>query len=208
MYSDATKFDISIKGIRHFYWTKIKCYNTSGVTLLTSVSDCLNPTEISQLRFPANYFFFCLSHVPEASILSPLFPIHPLEVYTTRTQNRINVRSEMATPVKVYGPALSTAVSRALACLLEKEVEFQLIPVNMAKGEHKKPDFLKIQVLFFPFLSISLSLMSLWNKPFIWCISRLAKYQHFKTTAFPSSVSTYCAETRVLVSISKSFFFF
>ncbi|XP_006342558.1 glutathione S-transferase-like [Solanum tuberosum] len=51
----------------------------------------------------------------------------------------------MATPVKVYGPTLSTAVSRVLACLLEKNVQFQLIPVNMAKGEHKKPDYLKIQ---------------------------------------------------------------
>jgi glutathione S-transferase len=36
-------------------------------------------------------------------------------------------------------------VSRVLACLLEKNVDFQLIPVNMSKGEHKKPDFLKIQ---------------------------------------------------------------
>lgn len=52
----------------------------------------------------------------------------------------------MAAPVKVYGPPLSTAVSRVLACLLEKDVEFQLIPINMAKGEHKKADFIKIQV--------------------------------------------------------------
>lgn len=52
----------------------------------------------------------------------------------------------MATPVKVYGPAFSSAVSRVLACLIEKEVEFQLVAVNMAKGEHKKPDYLKIQV--------------------------------------------------------------
>ncbi|GMN34877.1 hypothetical protein TIFTF001_004954 [Ficus carica] len=51
----------------------------------------------------------------------------------------------MATPVKVYGPPMSTAVSRVLACLLEKDVQFQLIPINMAKGEHKKPEFLKIQ---------------------------------------------------------------
>ncbi|XP_054796163.1 glutathione S-transferase-like [Prosopis cineraria] len=50
----------------------------------------------------------------------------------------------MATPVKVYGPTLSTAVSRVLACLIEKDVRFQLIPLNMSKGEHKKPDFLKI----------------------------------------------------------------
>ncbi|KAJ7957927.1 glutathione S-transferase-like [Quillaja saponaria] len=51
----------------------------------------------------------------------------------------------MATAVKVYGPPISTAVSRVLVCLLEKDVEFQLISVNMSKGEHKKPDFLKIQ---------------------------------------------------------------
>jgi len=51
----------------------------------------------------------------------------------------------MAAPtVKVYGPAMSTAVSRVLACLLEKDVQFQLIPVNMAKGEHRSPDFLKL----------------------------------------------------------------
>ncbi|XP_071725163.1 glutathione S-transferase-like [Rutidosis leptorrhynchoides] len=48
-------------------------------------------------------------------------------------------------PAKVYGPAFSTAVSRVLACLIEKDVQFELIPVNMAKAEHKKPDYLKIQ---------------------------------------------------------------
>ncbi|CAI9260494.1 unnamed protein product [Lactuca saligna] len=51
----------------------------------------------------------------------------------------------MATPVKVYGPPFSTAVSRVLACLLEKDVPFQLVPISMAKGEQKKPDYLKIQ---------------------------------------------------------------
>uniref|UniRef100_A0A2P2K926 glutathione transferase n=1 Tax=Rhizophora mucronata TaxID=61149 RepID=A0A2P2K926_RHIMU len=51
----------------------------------------------------------------------------------------------MATSVKVYGTPLSTAVSRVLACLHEKELDYQLVPVNLAKGEHKTPDFLKIQ---------------------------------------------------------------
>ncbi|KAL1533385.1 glutathione transferase [Salvia divinorum] len=51
----------------------------------------------------------------------------------------------MAAPVKVYGPAFSTAVARVMVTLLEKDVPFQLLPVNMAKGEHKKPDYLKIQ---------------------------------------------------------------
>ncbi|GFQ08002.1 glutathione s-transferase parb [Phtheirospermum japonicum] len=51
----------------------------------------------------------------------------------------------MAAPVKVYGPPLSTAVSRVLVCLLEKDVPFQVLPLNIAKAEHKKPDYLKIQ---------------------------------------------------------------
>ena len=52
--------------------------------------------------------------------------------------------------VKVYGPPMSTAVSRVLACLLEKEVEFQLLPINLSKGQHKSPDFLKLQVSLSP----------------------------------------------------------
>ena len=50
------------------------------------------------------------------------------------------------TPVKVFGPQLSTAVSRVLVCLIEKDVPFQLVPISMAKGEHKKPEYLKLQV--------------------------------------------------------------
>jgi len=47
--------------------------------------------------------------------------------------------------VKLYGPLASTATSRALACLLEKQVEYELIPVDLKKGEHKKPPFLAMQ---------------------------------------------------------------
>ncbi|CAI9755812.1 unnamed protein product [Fraxinus pennsylvanica] len=51
----------------------------------------------------------------------------------------------MASAVKVYGPPLSAAVSRVLTCLLEKDVQFQLIPINLVRGEQKKPDYLKLQ---------------------------------------------------------------
>ncbi|CAA3025111.1 glutathione S-transferase-like [Olea europaea subsp. europaea] len=51
----------------------------------------------------------------------------------------------MASTVKVYGPPNSAAVSRVLACLLEKDVQFQLIPINLVRGEQKKPDYLKLQ---------------------------------------------------------------
>ncbi|KAJ3689760.1 hypothetical protein LUZ61_018924 [Rhynchospora tenuis] len=49
------------------------------------------------------------------------------------------------TSVTVYGAPFSPAVSRVLACLYEKDVDFKLAPVDMAKGQHKSPDFLKLQ---------------------------------------------------------------
>uniref|UniRef100_A0A0A9FTC3 glutathione transferase n=1 Tax=Arundo donax TaxID=35708 RepID=A0A0A9FTC3_ARUDO len=51
----------------------------------------------------------------------------------------------MAAPVTVYGPVISPAMARVAACLLEKDVPFQLEPVDMSKGEHKSPSFLKLQ---------------------------------------------------------------
>lgn len=47
--------------------------------------------------------------------------------------------------VTVFGTPLSPAVARVLACLHEKDVAFTLSPVDMAKGQHKSPDFLKLQ---------------------------------------------------------------
>ena len=97
----------------------------------------------------------------------------------------------MATPVKVYGPPMSTAVSRVLACLIEKDVDFQLISLNMSKGEHKKPDFLKIQVQYFLYKLLWKISLSHLIFLFFLCYSPLAKFQLFKTTVFPSSVNTH-----------------
>lgn len=47
--------------------------------------------------------------------------------------------------VIVYGTPLSTAVSRVLACLFEKDVDFKFVSIDMSKGQHKSPDFLKLQ---------------------------------------------------------------
>ncbi|THU44898.1 hypothetical protein C4D60_Mb02t12240 [Musa balbisiana] len=47
--------------------------------------------------------------------------------------------------VTVYGPPISPAVSRVLACLLEKDVVFNLVNIDMSKAQHKSPDFLKRQ---------------------------------------------------------------
>ncbi|KAK1261275.1 Glutathione S-transferase F11 [Acorus gramineus] len=50
-----------------------------------------------------------------------------------------------AASVKVYGSPSSAEVSRVLACLFEKDIEFQLIRVDLYKGHLKMPEFLKLQ---------------------------------------------------------------
>lgn len=48
--------------------------------------------------------------------------------------------------VKVYGMARAVCPQRVLACLLEKGVEFELVHVDLDKGEQKDPNFLLLQV--------------------------------------------------------------
>lgn len=49
--------------------------------------------------------------------------------------------------VKVYGPFYASP-KRVLVCLVEKEIEFETSPIDLFKGEHKDPEFLKLQVSF------------------------------------------------------------
>lgn len=44
--------------------------------------------------------------------------------------------------VKLYGHPMSSCTVRVMACLYEKGVEFELVPINMFAGEQKTPDFL------------------------------------------------------------------
>lgn len=46
--------------------------------------------------------------------------------------------------MKVHGSLMSTAAMRVFACLYEKELEFEFIPVDMGSGEHKKEHFLSL----------------------------------------------------------------
>ena len=56
--------------------------------------------------------------------------------------------------VKVYGPAYASATRRVLVCLFHKEIEFESVPIDLLKGEHKNPDLLKLQVFpSIPFFS-------------------------------------------------------
>ncbi|XP_010272271.1 PREDICTED: glutathione S-transferase F10-like [Nelumbo nucifera] len=47
--------------------------------------------------------------------------------------------------VKVHGPAYASCSRRVLACLVEKEIEFDIVPVDLLKGEQKSPEFLELQ---------------------------------------------------------------
>ncbi|MQL99338.1 hypothetical protein Taro_032062 [Colocasia esculenta] len=47
--------------------------------------------------------------------------------------------------VKLFGAPTSTEVARVLACLFEKEIDFQLIRIDTFKGIQRQPDFLKLQ---------------------------------------------------------------
>ncbi|OWM77999.1 glutathione S-transferase-like [Punica granatum] len=46
--------------------------------------------------------------------------------------------------MKLYGSLLSTAMGRVVACLYEKGLDFEFIPVDMKSGEHKKEPFLSL----------------------------------------------------------------
>ncbi|XP_068655498.1 glutathione S-transferase F11-like [Aristolochia californica] len=47
--------------------------------------------------------------------------------------------------VKVYGSYKSACSLRVIACLIEKDVEFELVEIDLGAGEHKKPEFLARQ---------------------------------------------------------------
>ncbi|XP_072957174.1 glutathione S-transferase F11-like [Typha angustifolia] len=47
--------------------------------------------------------------------------------------------------LKVFGQPASTDVARVLTCLFEKNKEFQLVRTDTFKGDHKVPEFLKLQ---------------------------------------------------------------
>ncbi|XWS75698.1 hypothetical protein CRYUN_Cryun01aG0114000 [Craigia yunnanensis] len=46
--------------------------------------------------------------------------------------------------VKVYGPSYASP-KRVLVCLIEKEIEFETVPVDLLKGGLKDPEFLELQ---------------------------------------------------------------
>lgn len=51
----------------------------------------------------------------------------------------------------MYGSPFASA-RRVLICLIEKGIEFETVPVDLLKGEHKDPEYLKLQVSFYIFI--------------------------------------------------------
>ncbi|XP_057830329.1 glutathione S-transferase F10 [Cryptomeria japonica] len=47
--------------------------------------------------------------------------------------------------VKLLGPAYASCSRRVLACLVEKDIQFEIVHVDLLKGEQKKPEFLALQ---------------------------------------------------------------
>ncbi|KAI9072443.1 hypothetical protein K1719_045587 [Acacia pycnantha] len=52
--------------------------------------------------------------------------------------------------LKVFGAANTACPQRVLACFIEKGVDFELIHVDLNRGDHKSPDFLLRQNLKSP----------------------------------------------------------
>ncbi|CAN6561462.1 unnamed protein product [Malus baccata var. baccata] len=46
--------------------------------------------------------------------------------------------------IKVHGNVISTAAMRVFATLYEKDIEFELVPIDMRAGEHKKEPFISL----------------------------------------------------------------
>lgn len=62
-------------------------------------------------------------------------------------------------PVKLYGSSMSTCTRRVATILKEKNVPYELVPIDFAKMEHKSPDYVATKQPFgqVPVLQVSFS---------------------------------------------------
>jgi hypothetical protein len=56
--------------------------------------------------------------------------------------------------VKVYGSIRAACPQRVLACLIEKGIKFELVHVDLDKGEQKQPQFLLLQVIYSDYINM------------------------------------------------------
>ena len=94
--------------------------------------------------------------------------------------------------VKVYGWAISPFVSRALLCLEEAGVDYELVAMSREAGDHRRPDFLARNVRAAATLRDHLC-----KAPAVWIItdclpcsdcSRSGRYRCLRTETSPSLV--------------------
>ncbi|KAF8762621.1 hypothetical protein HU200_009147 [Digitaria exilis] len=78
------------------------------------------------------------THQPAS--LTPSLPSSSLDCRCRVTYGVVAMAS--ATTTKVYGWAMSPFVSRALLCLEEAGVAYELVPMSQAAGDHRIPDYL------------------------------------------------------------------
>lgn len=50
----------------------------------------------------------------------------------------------------VYGPSFAST-KRVIACLLEKGIEYSVVPVDIFKGENNDPAYRQLQVFLYAF---------------------------------------------------------
>lgn len=58
---------------------------------------------------------------------------------------KLSPARERMTMLKVFGQPAATDVARVLTCLFEKDLQFQIVRIDSFKGEHKVPEFLRLQ---------------------------------------------------------------
>lgn len=85
----------------------------------------------------------------------------------------------MAIKVHGDGNVLSTAAMRVLACLNEKELEYEYVPVDMKAGDHKKEPFLSLNVSIFFKLGLKCLFSNLYVSLFGLC-SHLVRFLPLK----------------------------
>ena len=56
------------------------------------------------------------------------------------------LRKESKMVVKVLGAVQSACTRRVLTCLIEKDIEYDIVPIVLRNREQKKPEFMALQV--------------------------------------------------------------
>ncbi|KAL9422924.1 hypothetical protein AB3S75_035083 [Citrus x aurantiifolia] len=92
--------------------------------------------------------------------------------------------------VKVYGPAYASP-KRVIVCLIEKQIEFETAPVDLIKGEHRNPEYLKLQSFVF-------------NSDKIICTSFRSSSCHSRWRFYVIRISSYHKVLRRKVQVSRN----